>query len=159
MLDFMYAGKKLRKWYGETDMVLPRDGGTVEEDMGEGQEAPMEDIARSSVVVLYPEDDRFPMSEQVLLELIVRRADVLVVTNDLSRAKEGYGQYVNAVKLDSSDTHMVQTANWMFEDLPHRMCIWNEFPPLHLQARVADGVPATARCGRDTGSLFRLPLP
>lgn len=102
MLDFMYAGKKLRKWYGETDMVLPRDGGTVEEDMGEGQEAPMEDIARSSVVVLYPEDDRFPMSEQVLLELIVRRADVLVVTNDLSRAKEGYGQYVNAVKLDSS---------------------------------------------------------
>ena len=27
MLDFMYAGKKLRKWYGEEGMVLPRDGG------------------------------------------------------------------------------------------------------------------------------------
>lgn len=102
LLDFMYAGKKLRKWYGETDMVLPRDGGPVEDEDDEGPEAPMEDIPRSSVVVLYPEDDRFPMSEQALLELIVRRSDVLVVTNDLSRAKEGYGQYVNAVKLDSS---------------------------------------------------------
>jgi len=102
LLDFMYAGKKLRKWYGETDMVLPRDGGPVDEAEDEGPEAPMEDIPRSSVVVLYPEDDRFPMSEQALLELIVRRADVLVVTNDTSRAKEGYGQYVNAVRLDSS---------------------------------------------------------
>lgn len=102
LLDFMYAGKKLRKWYGETDMVLPRDGGPVDEAEDEGPEAPMEDIPRSSVVVLYPEDDRFPMSEQALLELIVRRADVLVVTNDTSRAKEGYGKYVNAVRLDSS---------------------------------------------------------
>ena len=102
LLDFMYAGKKLRKWYGETDMVLPRDGGPVEEHEGNDTDEPLENIPRSSVVVLYPEDDRFPMSEQVLLELIVRRADVLVVTNDVARAKAGYGQYVNAFKLDSS---------------------------------------------------------
>lgn len=105
LLDFMYAGKKLRKWYGETDMVLPQDGGPVPDDDGGGgpekDDRSLEDIPRTSVVVLYPEDDRFPMSEQTLLELIVLRAEVLVVTNDVARAKQGYGQYVEAIKLDS----------------------------------------------------------
>jgi hypothetical protein len=31
LLDFMYAGKKLRKWYGEQDLVLP-DGGIPARD-------------------------------------------------------------------------------------------------------------------------------
>ena len=101
----MYAGKKLRKWYGETDMVLPQDGGPVPDDDGGGgpekDDRSLKDIPRTSVVVLYPEDDRFPMSEQTLLELIVLRAEVLVVTNDVARAKQGYGQYVEAIKLDS----------------------------------------------------------
>lgn len=103
LLDFMYAGKKLRKWYGETDMVLPRDGGPVPEDEGSDEDdQPLEGIPRTAVVVLFPEEDRFPMTEQTLLELIVLRAEVTVVTNDVARAKEGYGQYVEAIKLDSS---------------------------------------------------------
>jgi hypothetical protein len=102
LLDFMYAGKKLRKWYGETDMVLPRDGGPVDTE-DDGQEpADERDIPRRSVIILYPEDDRFPMSEQTLLQLILRRAEVLVVTKDPVRAREGYGTYVEAIALDSS---------------------------------------------------------
>ena len=97
LLDFMYAGKKLRKWYGEEDLVLPRDGGDPEGDWK--GDSSQDTIVRDKVAILFPEDS--PMSEQVLLQLILLRASVLVVTKDVTQAKAGYGVYVDVVKGDS----------------------------------------------------------
>lgn len=61
LLDFMYAGKKLRKWYGAEGQVLPRDG----RQPGEGPEAPQEEdepAVREYVAVL--DADTSPMAEQ-----------------------------------------------------------------------------------------------
>lgn len=97
LLDFMYAGKKLRKWYGEQDLVLPKDGGDPVE---EWKEDPSNDtVPRDKVAILFPEES--PMAEQVLLQLILLRAPVLVVTKNVAQAKAAYGSYVDVAKADS----------------------------------------------------------
>jgi hypothetical protein len=97
LLDFMYAGKKLRKWYGEQDLVLPKDGGDPQGDWK--GDSPEETVVRDKVAILFPEDS--PMAEQVLLQLILLRASVLVVTKDVGQAKAGYGMYVDVVRGDT----------------------------------------------------------
>jgi hypothetical protein len=100
LLDFMYAGKKLRKWYGEQDLVLP-DGGIPARDTEDDPEnASDEIVVRDKVAVMFPEE--FPMAEQVLLQLILLRALVVVVTKDPAKAKSGYGSYVDVVRSDST---------------------------------------------------------
>lgn len=100
LLDFMYAGKKLRKWYGEQDLVLP-DGGIAARDTEDDPDnGSNEFIVRDKVAVMFPEE--YPMAEQVLLQLILLRALVVVVTKDPAKAKSGYGPYVDVVQSDST---------------------------------------------------------
>lgn len=97
LLDFMYAGKKLRKWYGQEGQVLPKDGGLPDDgDMDDDIQGP-----RDKVMVLYPEES--PMAEQVLLQLILLRAPVCVATKDTAKARAGYGTYVDVVQSTSLD--------------------------------------------------------
>lgn len=59
---FRYAGKKLRKWYGQEGQVLPRDG----RPLTEGEQPPGEEEEqgdREYVAVL--DADSSPMAEQV----------------------------------------------------------------------------------------------
>lgn len=61
LLDFMYAGKKLRKWYGAEGQVLPRG-----RQPGDEPEAPQEEeepAVREYIAVL--DADTSPMAEQV----------------------------------------------------------------------------------------------
>uniref|UniRef100_A0A7S1GGU1 NAD(P)-binding domain-containing protein n=1 Tax=Picochlorum oklahomense TaxID=249345 RepID=A0A7S1GGU1_9CHLO len=97
LLDFMYAGKKLRKWYGQEGQVLPKDGGVQDDgDMEDDMQGP-----RDKIMVLYPEES--PMAEQVLLQLILMRAPVCVATKDIAQARAGYGTYVDVVQSTSID--------------------------------------------------------
>ena len=95
LLDFMYAGKKLRKWYGQEGQVLPKDGG-LQDDVEDDMQGP-----RDKIMVLYPEES--PMAEQVLLQLILMRAPVCVATKDTAQARAGYGTYVDVVQSTSLD--------------------------------------------------------
>jgi hypothetical protein len=97
LLDFMYAGKKLRKWYGEEGMVLPKDGGPPRgggDDDAERDAAARDPAApRDAVFVLEP--DAAPMAEQVLLQLILLRAGVRGLVKDPAAARAGFGEYAS----------------------------------------------------------------
>lgn len=106
LLDFMYAGKKLRKWYGQEGQVLPSESGS-RQDQGQtlgvlegGNDDRVLDAAveRESILVLFP--DEYPMAEQVLLQLILLRAPVSAMVKDVAGAKAGYGPYVTVVQGD-----------------------------------------------------------
>lgn len=62
LLDFMYAGKKLRKWYGAEGQVLPRDGRQPDDEPEAPQEEEEEPAVREYVAVL--DADTSPMAEQ-----------------------------------------------------------------------------------------------
>jgi hypothetical protein len=95
LLDFMYAGKKLRKWYGEEGMVLPKDGGPPRggDDAERGATARDPAAPRDAIFVLEP--DAVPMAEQVLLQLILLRAGVRGLVKDPAAARAGYGEYAS----------------------------------------------------------------
>ena len=110
MLDFMYAGKKLRKWYGEEGMVLPRDGGDQpnnsnnrgdDDEVGDGS-------VRDTILVL--EADSVAMAEQVLLQLILRRANVKAIVRDAQAAQAGFGSYVDVVGGNVADGALLRKA-------------------------------------------------
>ena len=98
LLDFMYAGKKLRKWYGQEGQVLPKDGDPVSTSVPSDDH--MMEEARDGVLVVFP--DEYPMAEQVVLQLILQRARVLAVVKDIKGASSSYGSYVDVVQGDSS---------------------------------------------------------
>ncbi|KAL4451758.1 hypothetical protein ABPG75_007420 [Micractinium tetrahymenae] len=97
LLDFMYAGKKLRKWYGAEGQVLPRDGRQPDDD----PEAPQEEepAVREYVAVL--DADTSPMAEQVVLQLILNRTKIRALVKDAAAAKAAFGPYIEPG--DSSD--------------------------------------------------------
>ena len=112
LLDFMYAGKKLRKWYGAEGMVLPRDGqrgddddgGSGGEPAGGGAPDDYDDSApREYIAVL--DADSSPMAEQVLLQLILERVKIRALVRDVAAARTAFGPYLEGgiVKGDSSD--------------------------------------------------------
>lgn len=104
LLDFMYAGKKLRKWYGQEGKVLPKDGRPdpevdtqqdqqPQQDEGEGDAI---DIERDQVLVI---DTESPMSEQALLQLIIDRVKVKALVKDTVIARSSFGPYIDAIQL------------------------------------------------------------
>eukprot|EP00890_Picochlorum_soloecismus_P005934 jgi/Picsp_1/6341/NSC_03690-R1_rossmann-fold nad -binding domain-containing protein len=102
LLDFMYAGKKLRKWYGQEGQVLPRESSDGNQFFdGDGEEDDLSSVVRDKVVVLFP--DEYAMAEQSVLQLILLRAPVVVVVQDVSSARSGFGSYVEAVRGDPRD--------------------------------------------------------
>lgn len=105
MLDFLYAGKKLRKWYGQEGPVLPRDGDSQQEEIDESVDA--DNSPRDGILVL--DSDTNPMAEQVLLQLILARANIKAIVRDVTAAKMGYGPYIQATGGDSSDPNVVRT--------------------------------------------------
>jgi hypothetical protein len=107
MLDFLYAGKKLRKWYGQEGPVLPRDGELEQEEFVNEED---EDDLTTRDAVLVLEADTNPMAEQVLLQLILARADIQAVVRDVGAAKTGYGPYVQATGGNSNDPNAVRMA-------------------------------------------------
>ncbi|KAI7839406.1 hypothetical protein COHA_006807 [Chlorella ohadii] len=98
LLDFMYAGKKLRKWYGQEGQVLPRDGRPGPSDQQEDEEEP---AVREYIAVL--DADSSPMAEQVVLQLILNRAKIRALVKDAPAAKSGFGPYIEAVQGDAND--------------------------------------------------------
>jgi len=97
-----YAGKKLRKWYGQEGQVLPRESSDGNQFFdGDGEEEDLSSVVRDKVVVLFP--DEYAMAEQSVLQLILLRAPVIVVVQDVSSARAGFGSYVEAVKGDPRD--------------------------------------------------------
>lgn len=103
LLDFMYAGKKLRKWYGEEGMVLPKDGGQPEEE--EVEEEP--EVERDQVLVL---DADTTMGELVVLQLILTRQKIKALVKDAAAASAGFGPYIQAVQGTPFDTGILLRA-------------------------------------------------
>lgn len=92
------AGPKLRRWYGQGD-ILPSDGGPAgpERQQPEPQEEPVG--PREFVLVTEAEGI---MGEAVLLELILLRASVKAVVKDVVAARTGFGPYVTPVPVPAS---------------------------------------------------------
>lgn len=92
LLDYVTAGPKMRKWYGQGKR-LPRDG--------DGEQDPEEelkpDLLRDFVFVLDADCDT---GEQVILQLILARNKVKVNVRNVPNAKLSYGPYVEPVSLD-----------------------------------------------------------
>eukprot|EP00887_Chlorella_sp_A99_P001852 scaffold19.g1852.t1 len=92
------AGRKLRRWYGAEGKVLPKDGRQPQEGGQEqaGEEGEEEEAGpRDTVVVL--DADASPMAEQVVLQLILKRAKVRAIVKDTAAAQQAFGPYVEAV--------------------------------------------------------------
>ncbi|KAK9836354.1 hypothetical protein WJX81_008219 [Elliptochloris bilobata] len=91
MLDFITAGPKLRKWYGEGER-----GAAVAQPTGrggaDGGEAP--DAQRTAVLVT---DVDSATGEQVVLQLILARQEVRLLTRDPAAARSSFGEYVTPV--------------------------------------------------------------
>ncbi|DBA71979.1 TPA: hypothetical protein ACH3X2_010724 [Trebouxia sp. C0005] len=92
LTDYINGGPKLRKWYGEGD--LPVDGGNpIVSNMPEPEDIAPEDIERDAVLVTEADS---PTGEQVVLQLILARLPIKIITQDAEEAKRGYGPYVTA---------------------------------------------------------------
>jgi len=136
LLDFMYAGKKLRKWYGEEGLVLPKDGGSPKDEDEEGPSSSQEDAGpRDQVLVL--DAETVPMAEQVLLQLILARAKVKVLVKDTQAAKAGFGPYVQIVSGGANDASALRSALQGVKAL----VLCGAVAPGVLAAATAAGVP------------------
>ena len=84
--------------------MLPRESSDGNQffDGVDGEEEDLSSVVRDKVVVLFP--DEYAMAEQSVLQLILLRAPVVVVVQDVSSARAGFGSYVEAVKGDLRDT-------------------------------------------------------
>ena len=100
LLDFMYAGKKLRKWYGQEGPVLPQDSrrqndsSEARDEGGASREVVAEEGLRDVVLVL--DTERSLMADQTLLQLILLRWRTKILVKDLAAARTAYGSYVEA---------------------------------------------------------------
>lgn len=103
LLDFMYAGKKLRKWYGQEGQVLPQSPVEAMEDelyMLEDDEVDA-NVHRDNVLVL--DSETSIMAEQTLLQLILLRFPTKIMVKDPIGAKSSYGTYVEVFKGNFKD--------------------------------------------------------
>eukprot|EP01025_Chloroclados_australasicus_P013273 TRINITY_DN16276_c1_g3_i1.p3 TRINITY_DN16276_c1_g3~~TRINITY_DN16276_c1_g3_i1.p3 ORF type:complete len:154 (+),score=16.59 TRINITY_DN16276_c1_g3_i1:139-600(+) len=93
LLDYIQAGPKLRKWYGETDkMLLPKDGKPSPTGDDDDYEGP-----RDAVLVT---DANSPMGELIVLQLVLARVKIKVLVKDVAKAKQEFGPYVDPVAGD-----------------------------------------------------------
>jgi len=110
LLDVAMAGPKLRKWYGQGERMI-RDGG--EEEGGEGraqQEEDEEDGYEGEGDAILVLDADTPMGEQVVLQLILARAEVKALVKDVTAARNSYGPYVTPLSLDPSNPGLLKKA-------------------------------------------------
>lgn len=106
LTDYINGGPKLRKWYGEGD--LPVDGGnSIVSNMPEPEDIAPENIERDAVLVTEADS---PTGEQIVLQLILARLPIKIITQDAEEAKRGYGPYVTAFAGDVGDEQVVKQA-------------------------------------------------
>eukprot|EP00884_Botryococcus_braunii_P017092 jgi/Botrbrau1/4066/Bobra.152_3s0022.1 len=103
LLDFITAGPKLRKWYGEGER-LPTDGGLSEESVVIAESEEEEDSGPHDAVLVT--DGSSPTGEQVVLQLVSSRAVVKVLVNDAATAAAAtaaFGPYITPIVADLDD--------------------------------------------------------
>ncbi|KAL0037538.1 hypothetical protein WJX77_001459 [Trebouxia sp. C0004] len=106
LTDYINGGPKLRKWYGEGE--LPVDGGSsIVSNMPEPEDIAPEDVERDAVLVTEADS---PTGEQIVLQLILARLPIKIITQDAEEAKRGYGPYVTAFAGDVGDEQVVKQA-------------------------------------------------
>lgn len=99
LLDYVQAGPKLRKWYGQDS--LPRDGLNAvpgAEDLpseSDGTSGAQEEAGPRDFILVT--DAEGPTGEAVLLQLILLRANVKALVKDIGGARTAYGPYVTPV--------------------------------------------------------------
>lgn len=98
LLDFLQAGKKMRKWYGAGDMRSPR-GPLPEPGKNDEEEEEEEEGEGDAILVT---DIEGAVGEQVLLQLILARATIRVLVKDVAAAKLAFGPYVTPIPGDVS---------------------------------------------------------
>lgn len=108
MLDFLYAGKKLRKWYGQEGQVLPKENQKKESSEPSPSSNSTDSSPKDTILVL--EGDRSPMAEQVLLQLILARSKVKALVRDQQTAQAGFGPYVECLGGNTADGALVRRA-------------------------------------------------
>mmetsp|Transcript_26443 Transcript_26443/g.74404 ORF Transcript_26443/g.74404 Transcript_26443/m.74404 type:complete len:362 (-) Transcript_26443:90-1175(-) len=93
LLDMLQGGPKLRRWYGEEDLL---GVGVADREQGKDKQEPEDEgIPKDTVLVA---DADSPMGEQVVLQLILARQKVRVLVADPVAAKQAYGPYVDATR-------------------------------------------------------------
>ncbi|KAK9917088.1 hypothetical protein WJX75_000779 [Coccomyxa subellipsoidea] len=106
LLDYITAGPKLRKWYGEGERMPVDGGGDVMADEPDTSELE-EDGVRDAILVT---DADSPTAEQIVLQLILSRAKVKALVKNAAAASTAYGSYVTPVEGNSGDARAVQAA-------------------------------------------------
>ncbi|KAK9815437.1 hypothetical protein WJX72_003655 [[Myrmecia] bisecta] len=108
LLDFITAGPKLRKWYGEGER-MPTDGMDMEDldSAGVAEAEAEEEGPRDAILVT---DAESLMGEQIVLQLILARAKVRVLVRDAAAIKTAYGPYVTAISGTTDDPAAVAEA-------------------------------------------------
>mmetsp|Transcript_6708 Transcript_6708/g.17950 ORF Transcript_6708/g.17950 Transcript_6708/m.17950 type:complete len:349 (-) Transcript_6708:1160-2206(-) len=109
LLDFVLAGPKMRKWYGQEERQLPRDGGGEDKPSDSEQDEFEEDDDGDGNAILVTDADT-PSGEQVLLQLILARAAIRVLVKDPVATQAAYGPYVYPIRSDTSDARVMRIA-------------------------------------------------
>jgi len=92
----LQGGPKLRRWYGEEDLIGVGGARKSEVDDEEGRQPEQQLDAEKDVVLVLDADS--PMGEQVILQLILLREKVRVLVADPGAAKQAFGPYVEAAQ-------------------------------------------------------------
>ncbi|GAX77269.1 hypothetical protein CEUSTIGMA_g4715.t1 [Chlamydomonas eustigma] len=99
LLDFMQAGRKLRRWYGENERQAEREERKRRKaSLAHAEQDEDEDEGGGSAILVT--DAEGALGEQVVLQLILARAEVKVLVKDPVKAKTAYGPYVIPVAVD-----------------------------------------------------------
>ncbi|BDA48364.1 hypothetical protein COCOBI_12-0410 [Coccomyxa sp. Obi] len=105
LLDYITAGPKLRKWYGEGER-MPVDGG-MSDDSDIISTEPEDEGLRDAILVT---DADNPTAEQVILQLILSRAKVRVLAKNAAATSTAYGSYVTPVEGNTGNARALEAA-------------------------------------------------
>ncbi|KAL6748524.1 hypothetical protein V8C86DRAFT_3146608 [Haematococcus lacustris] len=107
LLDYVTAGPKMRKWYGQGER--PSEGGPGPEKPEGGKQEDEEDEEGEGDAILVTDADT-PMGEQVVLQLILARASIKALVRDTVAAKTSYGPYVAPLSLEMGNPQLLRRA-------------------------------------------------
>ncbi|CAL8463745.1 g3279 [Coccomyxa elongata] len=105
LLDYITAGPKLRKWYGEGER-MPVDGGMSDESDKVNAE-PEDEGLRDAILVT---DADNPTAEQIILQLILSRAKIRALAKNATATSTAYGSYVTPVEGNTGNTRALEAA-------------------------------------------------
>lgn len=145
LLDFVTAGPKMRKWYGQGER-LPRDG-VERNDEKEPDPEPVEE--GDTIFVMEADTD---MGELVVLQLILKRAKIKVAVRDVAAAKSGYGPYVTPVSVDLNNPTALAAA---LKGVRAVVCVnkLGALPQVVVKARSLQHVVLLSAAGHRPGAL------